>query len=83
MPTPTRRRWYQFSISTWFVLVAILAWAIKCDPWVVTLFDEPRLGYWDLTRILYPALALVAFVGWKVTRLIIERRSAKRVVPQS
>ena len=26
------RRWFQFRLSTWFVLVAILAWGIVCWP---------------------------------------------------
>jgi len=33
---PTRRRWFQFRLSTWFVLVAILAWAMACRPWIVS-----------------------------------------------
>jgi len=27
------RRWFQFRLSTWFVLVAILAYAMTCRPW--------------------------------------------------
>lgn len=33
------RRWFQFRLSTWFVLVAILAWAMTCRPyygWTIT-----------------------------------------------
>ena len=32
-PAP-RRRWFQFRLSTWFVLMAILAWAMIEWPWV-------------------------------------------------
>ena len=30
------RRWFQFRLSTWFVLVAILGWAMTCRPYVIT-----------------------------------------------
>ncbi len=33
MPLP-RRRWFQFRLTTWFGLVAILAWAMLYRPWV-------------------------------------------------
>ena len=29
------RRWFRFRLSTWFVLVAILAWAMTCWPILV------------------------------------------------
>lgn len=41
------RRWFQFSLSTWFVLVAILAWAMVCRwPLINNEFGEAhwRLG---------------------------------------
>ena len=34
MPLPPRR-WFQFRLSTWFVLVGILAWAMMCRPWTL------------------------------------------------
>jgi hypothetical protein len=37
MPLPPRR-WYQFKLSTWFVLVAIMAWAVALRP--VYLFES-------------------------------------------
>ncbi|MBL9124086.1 MAG: hypothetical protein JNG90_10675 [Planctomycetaceae bacterium] len=35
-PITHQPRWYQFRLSTWFVLVAILAWAMLYWPWVTT-----------------------------------------------
>ncbi|MBX9790712.1 MAG: hypothetical protein K2Y37_17485 [Pirellulales bacterium] len=34
------RRWFQFRLSTWFVLVAILAWAMVCWPWVTSITEQ-------------------------------------------
>lgn len=34
MPILPPRRWFQFSLSNWFVLVAILAWAMWLRPMV-------------------------------------------------
>ncbi len=34
-PTPPRRRWFQFSLRTMFVLTAIAAWAINTQPYIV------------------------------------------------
>ena len=41
MPFLSPRRWFQFRLSTWFVLVAILAWAMTCRPYY-TFID----GWW-------------------------------------
>lgn len=92
-----RRRWFQFSLSKWFVLVAILAWAMMEWPWIVYLVDpvphpldpadytpqewlflntrhsymgwKPAEAHYVLRRLIprliYPALTLVGFVGWK------------------
>jgi hypothetical protein len=87
-------RWYQFRLGTWFVLTAILAWAMTEWPWVR--FPEPvslpALKYVGRKEILitpwkppyrerivnpgllYPALALAAFVGWKAAWAIAQRR---------
>jgi hypothetical protein len=102
------RRWFQFRLSTWFVLVAILAWAMWLRPWAyLQVYDNPtvllNLGGWPGSdhpdyfqislqsaharsmrgialgigpnpAILYPALALAAFIGWKTAWPIVERR---------
>jgi len=51
------RRWFQFRLSTWFVLVAILGWAMACRPWWVNEFDidesSPRLVTGDITQGIY------------------------------
>lgn len=71
---PAPRRWFQFRLTTWFVLVAILAWAMTEWPWVVTaqtIAEEQR----TLNQALKPpALALAAFVGWKTAWMIAGRR---------
>jgi hypothetical protein len=35
----SRHRWFQFRLSTWFVLVAILGWAMACRPLIVSTFE--------------------------------------------
>ena len=71
------RRWFQFRITTWFVLVAILVWAMMQGEWYYDTIEEgylisgPNRGIQvSLVRkynsaLIYPALALAAFVGWK------------------
>ncbi len=36
------RRWFQFRLSTWFVLVTFVAWGMACQPWIVR---EERVVY--------------------------------------
>jgi hypothetical protein len=74
-----RRRWFQFKLTTWFVLAGILAWAFACWPWWSV---QVRRGYMtglpiNQSRVMeqtittpnpaliYPALALLAFLTWK------------------
>ena len=92
MPILPPRRWLQFQLSTWFVLVTILAWALSIWPWFVTSHTSHVVyktnGDPDYLSIdedlllpspayIYPALALAAFVGWKAA-LAIGRRVAER-----
>lgn len=108
MPLLPSRRWFQFRLSTWFVLVAILAWAMGLRPrGYVQVYDNPKVllhrGWWPGPEhpdyfqlvlqsaqahsfrgiaigfgpnpaIVYPFLALAAFVGWKGAWAIVERR---------
>ncbi|MGD9647867.1 MAG: hypothetical protein AB7U73_19305 [Pirellulales bacterium] len=71
------RRWFQFRLSTAFVLVGIGCWMLACRPYVVSIFgempfeddgklyyavgDHPMLN----PALLWPGLVLAAFVGWK------------------
>ncbi len=93
MPLPPRR-WFQFRLSTWFVLVAILAWAMYLWPWTVKVRTDYHkvlpdgihdIGYFEVPapdpRLLYPTFALVAFVGWKVGRALFTRWRDKQVHP--
>ncbi len=100
LPRPPRR-WFQYRLTTWFVLVAILAWAMLQRPFLVTSWDQlstrkilgQGVGGGVLVgavvvevhslnpALLYPALALAAFVGWKAARAIwrrVVRRKAKQ-----
>jgi hypothetical protein len=83
----TIRRCFQFRLSTWFVLVAIMAWTMAEWPWVRSyslwsgyVFVKPlfmtqrRLN----PALLYPALALAMFVVWKVAWLFVGRRRKLR-----
>lgn len=93
------RRWYQFRLTTWFMLVAILAWALTLRPWIVTKqtpiryglpADEEVFRQWERESrpyinpsLLYPALAFTSFVGWKCFWLIVERRRNRSETRQS
>ena len=85
------RRWFQFHLSTWFVLIVIAAWAMFYWPWMVKVRTNYRkvlpngvhdTWYIDSSapdpRLLYPALALAVFVGWKVARAIGWRTTRRR-----
>lgn len=92
MPLPPRR-WFQFRLTMWFVLVAILAWAMIQWPWWYMHLDGvidvelPGKGGTHRTvlesrrpnpALLYPALALAAFVGWKAAWAIGRRVAARK-----
>jgi hypothetical protein len=105
-PKRTWRRWFQFNLSTWLVLVGIVAWALAQRPYThpVTylIYQKPdsaqlervnrfegdswTRGFWPWLRaavkvspmcrsvevvhrpnpaLIWPALALAAFLGWK------------------
>lgn len=93
MPILAPRRCFQFRLSTWFVLVGILAWAM-----VIRSATPPapiHFGHKDVLLIpfkptfsekgefplMYPTLALAAFAGWKVAWAIGRRVQAKRAEP--
>lgn len=125
MPLLPPRRWFQFKLSTWFVLVAIVAWTMMLWRYaeVVRLYERPDppklasdvqkyleeerrraqlrrdsiggkvLGTYTFGgktfdkievqrngpnfRLIYPALALAAFIGWKAVRAIGKRIRAE------
>src|SRR5664279_1975087 len=101
MPIPPRRRWFQFGLSSLFVLVAIVALATRAWQWVIVYVDmehpipatsaDYSVAEWQelmATRftkpekynflrqpnpeLVWPALAIVAFIAWKSARLIVE-----------
>jgi hypothetical protein len=98
MDEKPKRRWFQFRLSTWFVLVAIFGWAFLLHSKVIFWYDsipvamsnssvqlgaainwQPtgRTVYWQVTigiELLYPALALAAFLAWKTAWAVVERR---------
>jgi hypothetical protein len=103
-PAP-RRRWFQFRLSTWFVLLGILCWALTSvdftsglnrhhrTVWWINEFKMDELGhcieiFWGnargwwwifilLNRLVVPTLALLAFLTWKATWLVVEQRRAR------
>jgi hypothetical protein len=117
------RRWFQFRLSTWFVLVAILGWAMTCWPilvrerrvvsaaeWNAASGKMPKenlereVKYHELlaarrqnhpvtwhyfvvesrpnARLLYPALALAAFLVWKAAWAMVARRRRRSAAPE-
>lgn len=113
--SPPTRRWFQFRLTTWFVLVAILAWAMLLGPkadrvFIYRLYHNRPLPFdaysvkqfknigeysfgsksftkSEITRSVinpahfYPALALAAFIGWKVAWAM-QRRLKARTAPK-
>lgn len=78
-----KRRWLQFRLSTWFVLVAILVWAIV-DPIYtkrVEMGTHPFTGnHVEVIRQrinFRPILGLLAFLAWKAFWAVVERRREK------
>lgn len=95
---PRTARWYQFRLSTWLVLVAILGWAMALKAYVKVVDPYSRGFYpdeivfdfkmyvpeWNWryflaialgpTSVVWPALALAAFIAWKVAWRVVERR---------
>lgn len=101
MPLLPPRRWFQYSLSTWFVLVAILSWAMYLWPWIVFVevavpqtgigFSSGRVATpatitWSIVErrpslnpaLVYPSLALAAFVVWKGARTTGQRGAGRR-----
>ena len=99
---PAKRRWFQFRLASWFVLVAILAWAMSLKPEFrykhstglsggppdIFIFEffyvspDRSINHWEfwaigISALLWPALALVAFVAWKAVRLFLNHRHEK------
>jgi len=74
MPEPTtRRRWYQFRLSTVLVLVGIAAWVMALRPWYYVVYmgefssgyvagTEPPAGavYWSIAIMLSSGSLLAA-----------------------
>lgn len=68
------RRWFQWKLSTWFVLVAILCWAFAISPRQIVFTDTVPFpgGKTSVNTLTYmnphyfgPVAALSAFMCWK------------------
>jgi len=86
----SRFRRIQFRLTTWFVLVGILAWAmwqppimrfrIGSDGSLVRAYDWLNTSradedyFFPNAYFIFPVLALAAFVGWKGFWLLRNRR---------
>lgn len=81
-----RRRWPQLRLSTWLILIAILAWAMAVRPFFLRSaltapgaqpipLDKSLVVVTDLNPRLHgPALAMATFLAWQLAWLLIERR---------
>jgi hypothetical protein len=58
------RRWIQFRLSTWFVLVAIVAWAMTCRPW----WTEHYEGYAQIP-------STIVLGGWDWKKYVFDNRA--------
>lgn len=82
-PNRTYRSFFQFRLSTWLVLVGILAWMMACQPYWVPGYRGKGIppDAWLLNpQFKWPALALVAFMGWKTFWLVRERRRERSTI---
>ena len=90
MDAKPKRRWFRFRLSTVLILTAILAWAMSCWPWLIpvyTFYIRPKIGHgettWVVNRpLLWPALALAAFLAWKAAWAVVEHRRHQSASPE-
>lgn len=75
------KRWFRFRLSTVLILTAIAAWAMACPLFeTVTVFQRRQMivSGTPIRRLselgILPIVALAAFLAWKATWAIIERR---------
>lgn len=47
MPTLRRLRWFQFSLATWLLLMAIAGWAFTCRPYWTVSRNWALTGHYD------------------------------------
>jgi hypothetical protein len=62
------RRWFQFRLSTWFVLVAIVAELMVSWPWVIVISGNEIVGEkWvsPNSRLRLPISTVLLFLAWK------------------
>ncbi|MBX7074814.1 MAG: hypothetical protein K1X71_16860 [Pirellulales bacterium] len=86
LPKQPRRRWPQLRLSTWLILIAILAWSMAVRPFFLRSaltapgaqpipLDKSLVVVTELNPRLHgPVLAMAAFLGWQLAWLLIERR---------
>ena len=93
MAEQPKKRWFRFRLSTVLILTAIAAWAMACWPsygdlWI-RFAKRPQIPpiptpFWifapaaTVGDILWPALALLAFLAWKVAWAIGPRLVQRR-----
>jgi hypothetical protein len=87
-PTPPRSRWYQFSLRTILVVIAILAWGLATRPYLIE-YEGAYAGPSSLLpfgpiykvehrinpRLFWPVGVLLGFVGCKCMLKLVVRKA--------
>jgi hypothetical protein len=78
MDQQSKRRWFQMRLSTWLILVAIIAWAIAVRPWLAprTFNSDGDMVVWSETiTLLAPGgtvfTFVVPFAGWQLNPQVV------------
>ena len=87
MDEKPRRRLFRFRLSTVLILTAIVAWGMATGlPYerhglMGTHHMQPFTSYWwEFNPLgLLPCFALAAFLGWKATWEVVDRRRGRSV----
>ena len=67
------RRWFQFRLSTWFVLVATLVGLMISWPWIIVRSGNEIVGEkWASPnpKLLMPIVTTLLFLAWKTAWVI-------------
>ena len=90
MSEQPKRRWYQFRLSTVLILIAIAAWAMALPAYVP---GPPKMSdIWPIPAgrpielqlnrdLVWPTIALAAFLLGKAARAIVERTRMNAATP--
>lgn len=63
-----QRRWFQFSLSSYLILTAIIAWGLAVWPWFTAVPISYAYAIAIKPAALGPLSALLVFITWRLLR---------------